>query len=206
MSPAGGAAAGAGSPPYVHPSAIVDEGAKLGPGARIWHFAHVCTGAQIGAGTSLGQGGYVGPGVVIGAGCKIQNHVSVYEGVTLGDEVFVGPHAAFTNVRHPRAHVSRRGEFAPTNVGPRVTIGCNATIVCGVTLGEACFVAAGAVVTRDVPPRALVMGNPARRVGHACDCGERLPAGGRACARCGATYTARADGGLDREGKAAGRA
>jgi UDP-2-acetamido-3-amino-2,3-dideoxy-glucuronate N-acetyltransferase len=140
----------------------------------------------------------VGPGVVIGPGCKIQNHVSLYEGVTLAEDVFVGPHAAFTNVRHPRAHVSRRGEFAPTRIERRVTIGCNATIVCGVTLGEACFVGAGAVVTRDVGPRVLVLGSPARAAGFVCDCGERLPTPSLTCRRCGAAYAQRPGAGLDR--------
>lgn len=188
-------------PPFVHPTAIVDAGALLEPGVKVWHFAHVCAGARLGAGTSLGQSCYVGPGVAIGKGCKIQNHVSVYEGVTLEDEVFVGPSAVFTNVRTPRAHVSRRGEFAPTRVGRRATIGANATIVCGTTLGEACFVAAGAVVTRNVPPRALMMGSPARPKGWACDCGEPLRASTVPCPRCGGRYRVRPDGGLDRLGE-----
>ncbi len=182
----------------VHPSAVVDEGAHLGEGARVWHFVHVCSGARVGDGTSLGQNVFVAPNVEIGAGCKLQNNVSVYEGVTLEDEVFVGPSAVFTNVRTPRAHVSRRGaeHYVPTHVHRRATIGANATIVCGVTLGEAAFVAAGAVVTQDVPPRVLVQGCPARPAGFACDCGEVLP-DSLACARCGATYVRRDDGGLD---------
>lgn len=189
--------------PFVHPTAVVDPGAVLEAGVKVWHFAHVCSKAVVGEGTVLGQGTYVGPGVRVGRGCKIQNHVSVYEGVTLGAEVFVGPNATFTNVRNPRSHVSRRAEFAPTDVERRATIGANATIVCGVRLGEACFVAAGAVVTRDVPPRALVMGAPARVVGHACDCGERLPAPKLVCSRCGAGFRARRDGGLDPVGNPA---
>jgi UDP-2-acetamido-3-amino-2,3-dideoxy-glucuronate N-acetyltransferase len=176
---------------------VVDAGAVLEAGVRVWHFAHVCAGARVGAGTVLGQGTYVGPGVEIGRGCKLQNHVSVYEGVTLAEEVFVGPSAVFTNVRTPRAHVSRRGEFALTRVERRATVGANATVVCGVTLGEACFVGAGAVVTHDVPPRALVLGSPARVRGCSCDCGERLPGAALTCGRCGARYKARADGGLD---------
>ncbi len=182
----------------VHASAIVDPGAQLGEGTQVWHFAHVCAGARIGAHCSLGQGVFVGNDVRIGDHVKIQNHVSVYEGVTLEDEVFVGPSAVFTNVRTPRAHVSRRGEFGPTRVGARATIGANATIVCGTTLGEAAFVAAGAVVTRPVPPRALVMGSPARPRGWACDCGEPLRASTGPCPRCGARYRQRTDGGLDR--------
>lgn len=185
---------------FVHPSAVVDDGATLGPGAKVWHFAHVCAGASVGAGTVLGQGTYVGPGVRVGAGCKVQNHVSVYEGVTLEDEVFVGPSAVFTNVRTPRAHVVRRGEFAPTLVKRHATIGANATIVCGVTLEEGAFVAAGAVVTHDVPPFALVRGVPARVVGFACRCGEGLGAAvgpdRRVCRRCAAAYVRRDGGGL----------
>jgi UDP-2-acetamido-3-amino-2,3-dideoxy-glucuronate N-acetyltransferase len=186
----------------IHPTAIVDEGAEIGTGARIWHFVHVCAGARIGAGTVLGQGVYIGPGVHVGARCKIQNHVSVYEGVILDDEVFVGPSAVFTNVRTPRAHVDRRGAFSATRVRARATIGANATVVCGVTVGAGAFVGAGAVVTADVAPRVLVLGCPARPAGHACDCGERLPApegGARpvACPGCQARYTRRPDGGLD---------
>ncbi len=193
-------AGGSSAQPFVHPSAVIDAGAVLGPGTKVWHFAHVCAGARVGAGTVLGQGCYVGPGVEIGPGCRIQNHVSVYEGVTLAEEVFVGPSAVFTNVRNPRAHVSRRGEFAPTRVARRVTIGANATIVCGVSLGEGAFVGAGAVVTRDVAPRSLVLGTPARPRGHACDCGERLPEPLGPCRRCGALHRVRPDGGLDRVG------
>lgn len=183
----------------------MDDAVTLGPGVRIWHWTHVCRGAHIGAGSSLGQNVYVGPGVHVGAGCKIQNNVSVYEGVRLEDEVFVGPSAVFTNVVNPRAHVNRKDAFAATLVRRRATIGANATVVCGITLGEGCFVAAGAVVTRDVPPRVQVQGSPARPVGFRCDCGERLaddPGGQagvapRSCGACAAAYTPRADGGLD---------
>lgn len=188
----------------VHPTAVVDEGASLGPGVRVWHFAHVCEGARVGADSVLGQGVYVGPGVEIGRGCKIQNHVSVYAGVTLRDEVFVGPSAVFTNVRNPRAHVSRKHEFAPTLVERRATIGANSTIVCGVTIGESAFVAAGATVTRDVAPRVQVQGSPARPAGFRCDCGEGLSPSDvgeeTACRACGAQYAQRADGGLDPTG------
>jgi UDP-2-acetamido-3-amino-2,3-dideoxy-glucuronate N-acetyltransferase len=189
----------AGREAYVHPSAVVDEGAILGAGVRIWHFAHVSAGARVGSGTVLGQGTYVGPGVEIGRGCKIQNHVSVYEGVVLADEVFVGPSAVFTNVRHPRAHVSRRGAFRPTRVGRHATIGANATIVCGVEVGERAFVAAGAVVTRDVAPGRLVLGSPARPAGWVCGCGERLADEGeiKRCARCGASWREAAHGGVE---------
>ena len=188
-------------PPYVHPTAIVDEGAVVEPGAKLWHFVHVCRGARVGAGSSLGQNVYVGPGVAIGRGCKVQNNVSVYEGVTLEDEVFVGPSVVFTNVRTPRAHVNRRAEFAATRIGRRSTIGANATVVCGVTLHEGAFVAAGAVVTRDVAPYVLVEGVPARPAGHACACGEVLrgarAAGARvACPACGEAWTVLPSGGL----------
>jgi UDP-2-acetamido-3-amino-2,3-dideoxy-glucuronate N-acetyltransferase len=192
-----GAASRALPPAYVHPTAVVDEGAVLGAGVKVWHFAHVCAGASLEEGVVLGHASYVGPGVRIGRGTKIQNHVSVYEGVTLEEEVFVGPSAVFTNVRNPRSHVNRRGEFAPTRVRRRATIGANATVVCGVTLGEGCFVAAGAVVTRDVPAGVLVRGSPARAAGYACACGEILPrSGDLACARCGATWRRVPDGGI----------
>lgn len=183
--------------PYVHPTAVVDERVQLGAGTSVWHFVHVCAGARIGERVVLGQGAYVGPDVRVGNGCRIQNHVSVYAGVTLEDDVFVGPSAVFTNVRTPRAHVSRKAELVSTLVRRRATIGANATIVCGVTIGEGAFVAAGAVVTKDVAPYVLVQGAPARPVGHVCDCGERLDADTLACDRCGATYTARDDGGLE---------
>lgn len=183
--------------PFVHETAVVDDGATLGAGAKVWHFVHVSSGADVGPRSVLGQGVYVGPGVRIGAGCKIQNHVSVYEGVTLADDVFVGPSAVFTNVRTPRAHVSRKHAFSETHVGRGATIGANATVVCGVTIGAGAFIAAGAVVTDDVPPRALVQGVPARAVGHMCDCGERLPDLALTCSDCGAAYTRRDDGGLD---------
>ena len=190
---------GGGGGARVHPSAVVDEGAWLGPGVKVWHFAHVSAGARVGADTVLGQGTYVGPGVEIGRGCKIQNHVSLYEGVVLADEVFAGPSAVFTNVRHPRAHVSRRGEFHPTKIGRRATIGANATIVCGVEVGARAFVAAGAVVTRDVAPGRLVLGNPARPVGWACGCGERLADEGtiKRCERCGSSWREAAHGGVE---------
>jgi UDP-2-acetamido-3-amino-2,3-dideoxy-glucuronate N-acetyltransferase len=188
---------------WVHPTAVVDEGARLGAGTRVWHFVHVSAGAEVGPGCVLGQNVFVAPGVRIGAGCKLQNNVSVYAGVTLGDEVFVGPSAVFTNVLEPRAHVSRRHAFVPTRVERRATIGANATVVCGVTLGEGAFVAAGAVVTHDVPPRVQVQGVPARPAGWRCDCGEALEGtGGEAadplrCGACGAAWTRRTDGGLD---------
>jgi UDP-2-acetamido-3-amino-2,3-dideoxy-glucuronate N-acetyltransferase len=177
---------------FKHESAYVDEGAKVGKGTRIWHFCHVMAGAEIGEGCTLGQNVFVAKGVRIGNGVKIQNNVSVYEGVTLEDEVFVGPSAVFTNVRTPRASFPRNRpeDFLPTVVKRGATIGANATIVCGVTLGEWCFVAAGAVVTKDVPPYALVAGVPARRLGWVCECGERLVFAGEeaTCGTCGRRY------------------
>ena len=182
---------------FIHESACVDAGAVLGAGSRVWHFVHVCDGAVIGRDVVLGQNVFVAPKVTVGDGCRVQNNVSLYTGVRLAEEVFVGPSAVFTNVRTPRAHVSRKEEFAPTDVGRRATIGANATIVCGVTLGAACFVAAGAVVTRDVPPHVLVQGAPARAVGVVCDCGERLPNGlDPTCSRCGAQWRGDLDMGL----------
>jgi UDP-2-acetamido-3-amino-2,3-dideoxy-glucuronate N-acetyltransferase len=160
--------------PMVHPSAIVDAGAQLGAGTRVWHFAHVCAGARIGAGCSLGQGVYVGNDVLIGRNVKIQNHVSVYDAVTLEDDVFCGPSMVFTNVYNPRAAVARKHEYRPTRVKRGATLGANCTIVCGVTVGEYAFVGAGAVVSRDVPDFALVLGVPARQVGWMSRHGERL--------------------------------
>ena len=173
----------------VHASAIVDAGARLGEGTRVWHFAHVCAGARIGARCSLGQGVYVGNAVVIGDNVKIQNHVSVFDAVTLEDDVFCGPGMVFTNVRNPRAAVVRKHEYRPTLVRQGATLGANCTIVCGTTIGRHAFVGAGAVVSRDVPDFALVVGVPARRIGWMSRHGERLalPVSGEAEARCPAT-------------------
>jgi UDP-2-acetamido-3-amino-2,3-dideoxy-glucuronate N-acetyltransferase len=168
----------------IHPTAIIDDPATpIGEGTRIWHFVHVMPGARIGVRCAIGQGCYVGA-VTIGDGCRIQNHVSLYDGVTLEDDVFLGPSCVFTNVRHPRAHVARKDAYAPTRVQQGATIGANATIVCGVTIGRYAMVGAGAVVTRDVADHAIVVGTPARQIGWACACGETLPAS-RVCARCG---------------------
>lgn len=164
-------------PAYVHPSAVVDDDVTLGPGTRVHHFVHVSTGARVGARCVLGQGVFIGRGVVVGDGVKLQNGVSVFEGVELSDDVFVGPSAVFTNVLEPRAFVSRRHELRRTRVGRGATIGAGAVIVCGHDVGEHAFVGAGAVVTRDVAPHALVVGNPARRVGWVSRAGRRLPDG-----------------------------
>jgi UDP-2-acetamido-3-amino-2,3-dideoxy-glucuronate N-acetyltransferase len=177
----------------IHPSAIVDPGAELGAGTRVWHFAHVCAGAHVGAACSLGQNVFVGNDVRIGDRVKIQNNVSVYDAVTIEDEVFCGPSMVFTNVYNPRAAVVRKEEYRRTVVRRGATIGANATIVCGVTIGQYAFIAAGAVVNRDVPPFALMAGVPARQTGWISRFGERLPlrlAGGGAatCPHTGDLY------------------
>ncbi|MGE0715056.1 MAG: Gfo/Idh/MocA family oxidoreductase [Alphaproteobacteria bacterium] len=182
----------------IHPTAVVDDGATIGPGTRIWHFTHVSAGSRIGRNCVLGQNVMVGPDVAIGDGCKLQNNVSVYAGVTLEADVFCGPSCVFTNVRTPRAHVSRRSEFQPTRVGRGATIGANATVVCGTTIGRYAMVGAGAVVTRDVAPYALVVGNPARRVGWVGSAGERLGPE-LVCPRTGERFRQVA-GGIEREG------
>ncbi len=159
----------------IHPSAIVDAGAQIGPGSRVWHFVHVCAGARIGAGVSLGQGVFVGNKVTIGDRCKIQNNVSVYDNVTLEEGVFCGPSMVFTNVYNPRALIERKAEYRDTLVKRGATLGANCTVVCGVTIGQYAFIAAGAVVNRDVPAYALMAGVPARQVGWMSEFGERLP-------------------------------
>jgi UDP-2-acetamido-3-amino-2,3-dideoxy-glucuronate N-acetyltransferase len=172
---------------FVHESAYVDPGCELGVGTRIWHFSHVLGGVRIGRDCAIGQNVMIGPEVTVGDRCKIQNNVSLYRGVTLEDGVFCGPSCVFTNVLNPRAEIERKDEFRATVVRRGATIGANATIVCGHTLGEYCFVAAGAVVTRDVPAFALVAGNPARRIGWVSQSGERLGAD-LVCPRTGHRY------------------
>ena len=159
---------------FIHESSYVDDGVVVGDGTKIWHFCHVMPGAVIGERCNLGQNVVVMPGVRIGNNVKIQNNVSIYEGVELEDDVFCGPSMVFTNVINPRSHVSRKAEYMRTLVRRGATIGANATVVCGLTLGEYAFVGAGAVVTKDVKPFALVTGVPARQVGWMCRCGERL--------------------------------
>ena len=174
----------------VHPTAVIDKGARIGAGARVWHFCHVMKGARIGAGCILGQNVFVGRGVPIGAGTKIQNNVSLYEGVRVGKACFVGPSVVFTNVRTPRAEVERKDAFEPTVIRDGATLGANSTIVCGVKIGRYAVVGAGAVVTRDVPDHAVAYGVPASLEGWACVCGAVLD-DALACPDCGARYRAR---------------
>jgi UDP-2-acetamido-3-amino-2,3-dideoxy-glucuronate N-acetyltransferase len=178
----------------VHPSAVIDADVELGADTQIWHFVHVSSGARIGARCSLGQNVFIGRGVRLGHGVRVQNNVSIYESVEIADDVFLGPSCVFTNVKNPRAHVPRKHAYELTRVGKGASVGANATIVCGVSLGEYCFVGAGAVVTRDVPAFALVVGNPARRRGWMCSCGEQLRGQGKvSCASCSNAYEIGAD-------------
>lgn len=174
---------------YQHPSAIVDDGAQIGEGSRVWHFVHVCGGARIGKGVSLGQNVFVGNKVVIGDHCKIQNNVSVYDNVALEDGVFCGPSMVFTNVYNPRSLVERKNEYRDTLVKKGATLGANCTIVCGVTIGEFAFVGAGAVINQNVPPYALMVGVPAKQIGWMSEFGEKLdlPLQGNGNAICGHT-------------------
>ncbi len=179
---------------FVHESSYVDDGAEVGNGTKIWHFCHVMPGASIGENCNLGQNVVVLPGTKIGNNVKIQNNVSIYEGVVLEDDVFCGPSCVFTNVGRPRSHVSRKDEYEQTIVRRGASIGANATVVCGVGLGEYSFVGAGAVVTSNVLPYALMVGVPARRVGWMCSCGERLLVTDSvgSCVRCGSSYAEKA--------------
>ena len=159
---------------FAHETAVIDEGSSIGKGTKIWHFSHVMPKAVLGENCNLGQNVVVSPGCVIGNNVKIQNNVSVYTGVILEDDVFCGPSMVFTNVINPRSHVERKNEYNDTLVKVGATIGANATVVCGVTLGRYCFIGAGAVVTRDVPDFGLLIGNPARLRGYVCFCGNKL--------------------------------
>lgn len=181
---------------YQHPSAIVDDGAQIGEGSRVWHFAHVCGGARIGKGVSMGQNVFIGNKVVIGDQCKIQNNVSVYDNVTLEEGVFCGPSMVFTNVYNPRSLIERKDQYRDTLVKKGATLGANCTIVCGVTIGEFAFIGAGAVVNKDVPAYALMLGVPARQRGWMSEFGEQLDLplqgdGEAVCTHTGARYVLR---------------
>lgn len=159
---------------FVHDSAIVDEGCQIGEGTKIWHFSHIMTGCKIGEQCNIGQNVVVSPDVVLGNNVKVQNNVSIYTGVTCDDDVFLGPSMVFTNVVNPRSAVNRRGQYSKTHVGKGVSIGANATIVCGHDIGHFAFIGAGAVVTKTIPPYALVVGNPAKQIGWVGEYGHRL--------------------------------
>ena len=183
---------------FVHESAYIDEGTTIGRGTKIWHFSHILSGSRIGENCNIGQNVVIGPDVIIGDNCKIQNNVSVYKGVTLEDGVFCGPSMVFTNVYNPRAEIRKMDQARSTLVKKGVTIGANATIVCGVTLGRYSFIGAGAVANRDVPDYALIVGNPGRQIGWICECGERLDDDLK-CGECGKKYKKRKSG-LKRNG------
>lgn len=174
----------------IHPTAVVDSGASIGEGSKIWHFCHVMSGAQIGKSCILGHGVFIGSYVIIGDNCKIQNGVNIFQGVILKDAVFVGPNVTFTNVINPRAEIDRKSEYKPTIVKRGASIGAGVTIICGITLGEYCMIGAGSVVTHDVLPYSLVYGNPARAHGWICKCGEALEFRGvdAHCDSCGDVY------------------
>ncbi len=181
----------------IHPTAIVDAGAEIGEGSRVWHWAHVCAGAKIGAGVSLGQNVFVGNKVVIGDRCKIQNNVSVYDNVTLEEGVFCGPSMVFTNVYNPRALIERKDQYLNTLVRKGATLGANCTIVCGVTIGKYAFIGAGSVINRSVPDYALMVGVPAKQIGWMSEYGEKLDLpltgeGVATCSRTGTTYKLKA--------------
>jgi UDP-2-acetamido-3-amino-2,3-dideoxy-glucuronate N-acetyltransferase len=181
---------------FAHESCYIDDGSVIGEGTKIWHFSHVMPGARIGRACNIGQNVVVSPEVVVGDNVKIQNNVSLYTGVILEDDVFCGPSMVFTNVVNPRSHVSRKHEYQQTLVKRGATIGANATIVCGHTVGRYAFIGAGAVVTKDVPDYALIVGNPGRVMGWMCECGMKLAGGATppvdaVCRTCGARYLSR---------------
>lgn len=179
---------------FVHESSYIDDGAMIGNGTKIWHFSHIMSGARVGSYCNIGQNVVISPSVTIGDRVKIQNNVSIYTGVIIEEDAFLGPSMVFTNVVNPRSHVSRKNEYRTTLVRQGATIGANATIVCGVTLGRYCLIGAGSVVTKDVPDYALFYGNPAQLRGWVCQCGIRLERasseeeGKFICQACGDTY------------------
>lgn len=182
---------------FVHESSYVDEGAVIGIGTKIWHFCHVMAGARIGRNCVIGQNVFIASHVDIGNNVKIQNNVSLYTGVKVDDDVFLGPSMVFTNVINPRSHINRKEEYQPTQIGKGASVGANATLVCGINLGQYCFIGAGSVVTHDVPDFALVYGNPGRVQGWMCACGNRLTFQSQdnpelaQCKYCGRTYQKR---------------
>lgn len=180
---------------YAHPSACIDAGAVIGTGTRIWHFTHIMPGAVIGKDCTIGQNVFIADGALLGNNVKVQNNVSLYEGVTCEDDVFIGPGAVFTNVINPRSAVSRKNEYRQTLVRKGATVGANATIVCGHTIGAYAFIGAGAVVTKDIPDYALVTGNPAKQTGWISETGEKLSfdAAGHAACPSGARYSLEAE-------------
>ena len=183
---------------FAHESSYIDDGCEIGPGTKIWHFSHVMSRARIGRNCTIGQNVVIAPDVIVGNGVRIQNNVSLYTGVVLEDDVFCGPSMVFTNVVNPRSHVSRKHEYQPTLVRRGATLGANCTIVCGHTVGAFAFVGAGAVVTKDVPDYALLVGNPGRITGWMCACGVKLastppPPRQATCQVCGASYVAAGD-------------
>lgn len=176
-----------------HPTSLIDNGAQIGQGTRVWHWVHVCAGAKIGDNCSLGQNVFVGNKVIIGDDVKIQNNVSVYDNVTIEDAVFCGPSMVFTNVYNPRSHISRKDEYRDTLVKKGATLGANCTIICGVTIGQHAFIGAGSVVNKDVPDYALMVGVPAKQIGWMSEYGEQLPLavgadGETVCEKTGASY------------------
>ena len=185
---------------FAHETAVIDDGAEIGAGTKIWHFSHIMPDSVIGKDCNIGQNVVVSPGCVIGSNNKIQNNVSIYSGVILEDDVFCGPSMVFTNVINPRSHIVRKDEFRETRVRRGATIGANATILCGVTLGKYCFIGAGAVITKDVPDYGMIVGNPGRLRGYVCYCGDKLDIGiddkeaeESLCSSCGKQY-AKKDG------------
>jgi len=172
---------------FVHESSYIDEGVEIGEGTKIWHFSHILSNSKIGKNCNIGQNVVIGPDVVIGNNCKIQNNVSVYKGVTLEDGVFCGPSMVFTNIYNPRAEIRKMDQVRPTLVKKGATIGANATIICGITIGKYAFIGAAALVNKNVPDYALMVGNPAKQIGWACECGERLDES-ISCKVCGKKY------------------